>query len=130
MPFCLLVKRKCKCCLFVETCARSGNKCRPCSAQDELAQRANASLEVKPEWPADAMERYDAVVPHTYAAVRQSIARRDARDCERDVRAMAARASMAAVLSVRDVCRMSNAPDCAFDAQAGRWVGAGCSSHV
>ena len=73
LPFCLLVKRKCKCCLLVESCHRNGNKCRPCSAEEERAQRANASLEVPPQWPADASVRYDAVMPPAYAAVRQSI---------------------------------------------------------
>ena len=126
VPFCLLVKRKCKCCMSVPSCARSGNKCRPCSAEEEGAQRANSSLEVPPMWPPDAPERFDAVVPREYVAVRRSVEGRDEHGCERELHALAAHATMKAIVPVREACRLASAPDCTFDASAGRWVGAGC----
>ena len=126
LPFCLLVKRKCKCCLGVESCARGGNKCRPCSKPEEQAQRANASLEVPPIWPEDAMDRFDAVVPAEYAQVRQVTMRRDVTQCARELGAMAARASLKAIVSVGEACRLARASNCTFDANAGRWTGVGC----
>ena len=127
LPFCLLVKRKCKCCLMVASCARSGNKCRPCSALEEEAQRANSSLEVPAQWPRDAMQRYDAVVPSSYSLVRRSVVHRDLRECERRLSSLAARAMLKAIISVQDACRLAHAADCTFDANAGRWVGTGCA---
>ena len=129
LPFCLLVRRKCKCCLLVPSCARSGNKCRPCSAVEEHAQRANSSLEVPPVWPPDAMERFDAVVPDEYAAVRRSVTRRDETTCERELGRLVARTSLTAKIDVSEACRLARASDCTFDANAGRWVGAGCASR-
>lgn len=129
LPFCLLVKRKCKCCLLVESCHRNGNKCRPCSAEEERAQRANSSLEVPPQWPADATVRYDAVMPPAYVAVRQSISGRSEHECVQQLGALAAMASMTSIISVRSACRLARpAADCTFDANAGRWLGAGCVS--
>ena len=127
LPFCLLVKRKCKCCMSVQRCAHSGNKCRPCSADEENAQRNNASLEVPPRWPTDAAARFDAVVPTRYAAVRRSVEKRDQRACELELGALAASARMKAIISVGEACRLARVSNCAFDASAGKWMGAGCS---
>jgi hypothetical protein len=132
LPFCLLVKRKCKCCLLVETCARSGNKCRPCLAEEETAQRRNASLEVEPKWPPNAMTRYDAVVPSTYATLRERIVRRGASgpDCIADMTQLARQSLNPSQLDAREVCRLAHARNCTFDDQAGRWDGLGCTRSV
>lgn len=130
LPFCLLVRRKCRCCLLVESCAQSGNKCRPCLAEEEAAQRRNASLEVEPKWPPNAMQRYDAVVPSTYAELRKRVAQRGASgsDCLADMRRLALQSINHDVhMDVREICRLAHASNCTFDDQAGRWGGLGCS---
>ena len=134
LPFCLLVKRKCRCCLLVESCAQSGNKCRPCLAEEETAQQRDPSLEVEPKWPSNAMQRYDAVVPTTYAALRESVTRRGAsgQDCLADMTRLARQSTTAATLDVHEVCRLAltSNSNCTFDPQAGRWGGAGCAHSM
>ena len=75
------------------------------------------------------MERFDAVVPDEYAAVRRSVTRRDETTCERELGRLVARASLTAKIDVSEACRLARASDCTFDANAGRWVGAGCASR-
>ena len=131
LPFCLLVKRKCRCCMAVNHCTRSGNKCRPCSEQDERAQRANRSYELSPQWPANYAERFDATVPAQDAAMRQRVERQiDLATCRHELTELTSRSWMRAPANIDDVCRLAHAENCLFDANLGRWVGNGCYLNV
>ena len=137
MPFCLLARRKCRCCLNVAHCARAGNKCRPCLAEEETAQRQNESLDVPPTWPPNAMARFDAVVPPAYVNARRAVvaygtAARKA-DCIRGMQRLAMMADQTSMRAVRirvpaqEVCRLAGAMNCTFDAGAGKWAGVDCA---
>ena len=128
VPFCLLVKRKCTCCIGVSRCTRAGAKCRPCSSFDEHQQRLNSSYEITVPWPADAAQRFDAAVPQEDAAIRQQVDAAFGSEgaCRQDLSRLAALASLHAQVPVYEVCRLADATDCRFIASAGRWAGAGC----
>ena len=123
-PFCLLVKRKCKCCLTDTRCARAGSKCRPCTYSE---RRASKSSPIRPEWPKEAIDLYDASFSE-YASQRQRVAalRGAPSVCLRVWKELTSRHRIAWSNAFGAACNLANALGCRFNSDEGRWVGRGC----
>ena len=91
----------------------------------------NATLRLPPQWPQDALQRFDAVVPSEYVTVRRSIERHIVTEqrCIAAFEGLASLVFLHAAVPSREICRLARERECRFDADAGTWTGENCASH-
>ena len=134
LRFCLLVKRKSRCCMSVPRCSiPGGNRCRPCTTDEHALQVKNSSgAEVNSlgaEWPQNVSQAFDTFVPERYSRARHHIETRSEAECVQDIRRLARITWIQPVVaSPYAICRLANAVNCTFNIQSGKWLGGGCNA--
>ncbi|KAL1508073.1 hypothetical protein AB1Y20_007667 [Prymnesium parvum] len=127
LPFCLLARRRFKCCLRDTRCARAGVKCRPCADAELRRATSNRSAALSPRWPAEAARLYDHAFP-SYAAPRRRAASLESSSvaCARVWASVSAAHGLPWAREWGEACALARQPGCRYDANDARWLGRGC----